>query len=61
MYIVVVVGTDGLTIYWLPIGTAFVIDEYGGDENLKIALIAWMIINKNLRGGKGVKTKAPLE
>ena len=28
-------GSDGLTIYWLPIGTAFEIDEYDGSESLR--------------------------
>jgi hypothetical protein len=28
-------GSDGLTIHWLPIGTAFEIDEYDGSESLR--------------------------
>ena len=28
-------GADGLTIHWLPIGTAFEIDEYDGSESLR--------------------------
>jgi len=28
-------GTDGLTIIWLPIGTAFKINEYDGNESLE--------------------------
>jgi len=27
-------GADGLKIHWLPIGTAFSIDNYDGNENL---------------------------
>lgn len=27
-------GADGLTIYWLPVGTAFTIDEYDGAESI---------------------------
>ncbi len=29
-------GSDGLRIHWLPIGTAFDIDEYDGSESLQI-------------------------
>lgn len=29
-----VLGADGLSIYWLPIGTKFNIDEYDGSESL---------------------------
>jgi hypothetical protein len=28
-------GSDGLKIHWLPIGTAFEIEEYDGAENLR--------------------------
>lgn len=28
-------GTDGLSIHWLPIGTAFTIEEYDGAESIK--------------------------
>ena len=28
-------GADGLTICWLPIGTAFEVDEYDGSESLR--------------------------
>lgn len=28
-------GADGLSIHWLPIGTAFEIDEYDGSESLR--------------------------
>lgn len=28
-------GSDGLTIHWLPIGTAFEIQEYDGSESLR--------------------------
>ena len=30
-----VLGVFGLSIYWLPIGTAFEIDEYDGAESLR--------------------------
>ncbi|CAB4577985.1 MAG: hypothetical protein F2563_03590 [Actinobacteria bacterium] len=30
-----VLGVDGLLIHWLPIGTAFEIEEYHGDESLR--------------------------
>jgi hypothetical protein len=29
-------GADGLTIFWLPVGTAFRIHEYDGSESLEI-------------------------
>ena len=28
-------GADGLKIHWLPVGTAFYIDSYDGDESLR--------------------------
>lgn len=28
-------GSDGLTIYWLPVGTAFYVEEYDGSESLR--------------------------
>ena len=28
-------GSDGLSIHWLPIGTAFEVDEYDGAESLR--------------------------
>ena len=28
-------GSDGLKIYWLPIGTAFHVEEYDGSESIK--------------------------
>lgn len=28
-------GSDGLKIHWLPIGTAFEVDEYDGAESLR--------------------------
>ena len=28
-------GADGISIHWLPIGTAFEIDEYDGSESLR--------------------------
>lgn len=30
-------GADDLRIYWLPIGTAFYVEEYDGSESLRIA------------------------
>ena len=27
-------GADGLSIYWIPVGTAFIVYEYDGDETL---------------------------
>ena len=29
-------GADGLTIFWLPVGTAFRIHEYDGSESVEI-------------------------
>ena len=28
-------GSDSLSIYWLPVGTAFDVDEYDGAESLR--------------------------
>lgn len=28
-------GSDGLSVYWLPIGTAFQVEEYDGAESLR--------------------------
>jgi hypothetical protein len=28
-------GSDGLSIHWLPVGTAFEVDEYDGAESLR--------------------------
>ena len=28
-------GASGLKIYWLPVGTAFAVDEYDGNESLR--------------------------
>ncbi len=30
-----VLGGDGLSIHWLPVGTAFEVDEYDGAESLR--------------------------
>lgn len=27
-------GSNGLSIYWLPVGTAFMVDEYDGAETI---------------------------
>jgi len=32
---VCVLGVDGLSVHWLPIGTAFEVDEYDGAESLR--------------------------
>ena len=32
---VCVLGVDGLSINWLPVGTAFEVDEYDGAESLR--------------------------
>lgn len=29
-------GLDGLTVHWVPVGTAFRIEEYDGSEGLRI-------------------------
>jgi hypothetical protein len=28
-------GSDGLSIHWLPVGTAFQVEEYDGSESLR--------------------------